>query len=130
MTTAINAPLLFIDGMTLSKASKEESMIWLSKHWKEIRETIYVDESTFRLDLKARPIFSELKSILGVEENMDTVYMRFTNKGKKQEFIQVFLNKIIHYGLFEKYGDIGGRVKQTPEYKKRFKMMSELGLVA
>jgi len=131
MTTTTSKPLLYINGVTMHKASNNDAMIWLSKHWKEVRDSVYMDEATFRLDLNTNPLFVDLSTLLNIGTEIDTVYISFPNRNKRKEFIQVFLNKNIDIAVLMEYGDIGaGRIKQTPKYKKLHKMMHKLGLVA
>lgn len=120
-------PLLFIDNVTLIKSVKDLAMVWLSKNWESIREGVYIDDSTFRLDLNTNTLYRELMATLGIDDSITTIYISFPNKTKRNEFIQVFLNKDLQYGISKKYNDMGaGRVKQTADYKKRSKLMEEI----
>lgn len=124
MEITTNAPLLYIDNATMAKAVKDPAMTCLCKNWETFRENVYSDDSTFRIDLEANRPHEELKRLLGAGDDINTIYIEFSSKNKRDEFIEVFLNKNLEHGLSDTYGDIGaGRMKKTAEYKRRKKIM-------
>ena len=122
LTYSDSDEIYYIDGVTLGGAVKAPELKWLAKNWVDVSGSTYNDqEKTLRLDVKFKE-FSEFKSILGLTDKVDSVYISSKNVKQFDEFVQVMLNKNLEYGLSKIYPNLNGvKIKGTTEYKKREK---------